>query len=330
MRAMDGSGNWSSFARTDWPSIAPARCSTRVRPINSLMSAPAEKARSPEPVTRSARVSPLAIESSCRLKSSNSAKLSAFNASGRSSVISANSSMRLTWIAICSTLPGLGPAHRYWRDAARFRPFDELALQDLAAGGQRIGDHPYEILRHVVARQSGLVEMRQEFIRLGGGAVVKNDREADLLAEPGVGDREGGTAGDRRMAHREILDLRRVDVVAAADDEVLLAADDLEAAPVIEAAKIARHEPALAVERAFGRFLVVEVPQHQAGAAPADLADFARPDFAIGVLLVPEADLVGAAGPPAGRDDGLRRVARQGVLVRAVLAHPVDVLRQDA
>src|SRR6266849_890473 len=184
MRAIDGSGSWSSLASTDWPSIALARCSTRVRPINSLMSAPAEKARSPAPVTRRARVSPLAIESSCRLKSSNSAKLSALSASGRSSVINASSSMRVIWIAMCSILLGLGPAHRQRRDAARFRPFNQLALQDLAARGQRIGGHRDEILRHVVARQPGLMEMGEQFAGLDAGALVENHRQTHLFAEP--------------------------------------------------------------------------------------------------------------------------------------------------
>src|SRR5258708_25198214 len=203
MRAIDGSGSWSSLARTDWPSIAPERCSTRLLPINSLMSAPAEKARSPAPVTRRARASLSAIESSCRFRSPSWAKLSAFSASGRSSVIKASSSMRLMWIAMCSTLLGLGPTHRYWRDAAQFRPFDQLALQDLAARGQRIGGHRDEILRHVIARQPGLVQVGQQFVCLGGGALVEDHREADLLAEPLVGDREGGDAGDGRVAHRE-------------------------------------------------------------------------------------------------------------------------------
>src|SRR5260370_41385737 len=226
MSAIDGSGNWSSLAKTDWPSIAPDRCSTRLLPINSLMSAPAEKARSPAPVTRRARASLSAIESSCRFRSPNWAKLSAFNASGRSSVINANSSMRLMWIAMCSTLLGLGPAHRHRRDAARFRPFDQFALQDLAARGQRIDGHRDEILRHVVARQPGLVQMRQQFMRLGAGAVVKNDRQAPFLAEPLIGDRERGNAGHRRMTHRQVLDPRGVDVVTATNDQIFLAADD--------------------------------------------------------------------------------------------------------
>src|SRR5712691_4853510 len=330
MRAIDGSGNWSSLARTDWPSIAPERCSTRLLPISSLMSAPAEKARSPAPVTRRARASLSAIESSCRFRSPRRAKLSALSASGRSSVINANSSMRRIWIAICSTLLGLGPAHRQRRDAARFRPFNQLALQDLAARGQRIFRHRDEILRHVIARQPGLVQMRQQFMCLRAGPLVKYDRQAHLLAEPLIGDREGSNAGHGGMAHREVLDPGRVDVVAAADDQILFAADDFEATLIIEPSEIARHEPAAAVERILGRLLVVEIAEHQAGAAPADLADLSRRHFDVRVVLVPELDLVGPAGAAAGSDDGFGRVARQGVLVRAVLAHPVDVLRDDA
>src|SRR5439155_10432317 len=145
-------------------------------------------------------------------------------------------------------------------------------------------------------------------------------RQADLFAEPVIGDRERGTARHRRMPHRQILDLRRVDVVAAADDQILLTADDLQIAVQVEAAEIAAHEPARAIERLFGRLLVVEIAEGQARAAAADLADLAGPDFAIRVVLVPQADLVGAAGPPAGRNDRLRVVGGQRVLVRAVLA----------
>ena len=132
-----------------------------------------------------------------------------------------------------------GPAHRHRPDAARPRPFDELALQDLAARGQRVGGHRDEILGHVVARQPGSVQMRQQFLRLGAGALVKNDRQADLFAEPAIGDGERRDAGHRRVPHRQILDPRRIDVVAAADDQILLAADDFEAALVVEPAEIA-------------------------------------------------------------------------------------------
>src|SRR5215472_1104731 len=121
-----------------------------------------------------------------------------------------------------------------------------------------------------------------------------------------------------------------MDVVAAANNQIPLAADDLEIAAWVEAAEIAGEEPAAAVERTFGRLLIVEIAEHQTGAAAADLADLARHDLDIGVLLVEQANLIGAARLAASRDDRLGGVGRQRVLVRTVLAHAVDVLRDNA
>ena len=51
------------------------------------------------------------------------------------------------------------PADRHRLYAALLRPLDELALEDLAACGQREGGHRDEIFRHVVPRQTGPVQM---------------------------------------------------------------------------------------------------------------------------------------------------------------------------
>jgi hypothetical protein len=118
--------------------------------------------------------------------------------------------------------------------------------------------------------------------------------------------------------------------VAAADHQVLQPPDDLQAAVPVEPAEVAAHEPAATVERLLGGALVVEIAQHQAGAAAADLADGAGGDFAVRVLAVEDAHLVAAPGAAAGVDDGFLVVAGQGVLVRGVLGHAVDVLRHDA
>src|SRR5258707_11581374 len=99
--------------------------------------------------------------------------------------------------------------------------------------------------------------------------------EADPLAEPRVGDPEGRRLLDRRVAEREGFDVRGMDVIAAADDHILLAAGDAQIALAVEPAEIAGHEPARGVERRLGRHLVVEIAEHQAGAAAADLADLA-------------------------------------------------------
>src|SRR6516164_11344339 len=148
------------------------------------------------------------------------------------------------------------------------------------------------------------MQVAEELLRFDTSTIPQDHGETNLFAEPLVGDREGGTAGDRGVAHRHILDPRRMNVVATPDDQVLLAADDIEAALVVEPAEIAAHEPSRSVERLLGRLLVVEIPQRQAGAAPTDLADRTCRRLDVGVVLVPDPDLVGPAGAPASLDDG--------------------------
>src|SRR5687768_11362333 len=65
----------------------------------------------------------------------------------------------------------------------------------------------------------------------------------------------------RGMAQRKSLDVRGIDVVPPANDEILLAADDLEVAAFVHAPEVAAQEPAARVERAFRRGLVVEIAE---------------------------------------------------------------------
>jgi hypothetical protein len=53
----------------------------------------------------------------------------------------------------------------------------------------------------------------------------------------------------------DLLDLARVDVVAAADDHLLLAVDDEEVAVVVDLAHVAGAEPAVVVEDLLGGVL---------------------------------------------------------------------------
>jgi hypothetical protein len=57
---------------------------------------------------------------------------------------------------------------------------------------------------------------------------------------------------------------------------ILLTAGDVQVARLVDPAEVAGDKPALRVECRLGRFLVVEIAEHQAGAAAADFADFAR------------------------------------------------------
>src|SRR3712207_5380400 len=81
-----------------------------------------------------------------------------------------------------------------------------------------------------------------------------------------------------RLLHRgvlveDLLDLARVDVVAAADDHLLLAVDDEEVAVLVDLAHVARPEPAVVVEDLFGGVLLVPVALHDVVALDGDLAD---------------------------------------------------------
>ena len=147
--------------------------------------------------------------------------------------------------------------------------------------------------------------MREQFVRRSVAAGAEHHREADLLAEPRILHRHRGGALHRRMPRRQFLDPRRMDVVAAADDDVLAAAGDAQIAVLVERAEIAGHEPAALVEGVLGRRLVVEIAEHQAGAAPADLADLAGRRLGVGIVGLEDAQLVAGAGLAGGLDDPL-------------------------
>ena len=93
----------------------------------------------------------------------------------------------------------------------------------------------------------------------------------------------------RRMLVEHLLDLARVDVVAAADDHVLLAVDDEVVAVGIDAADVAGVEPTVRVDRLGRRVGALPVALHDIVAADGDLAGVARGD--IGACLVDEPNL---------------------------------------
>ncbi len=76
-------------------------------------------------------------------------------------------------------------------------------------------------------------------------AVADADDRADLLAEPFVGHADDRGFGDVRVLVQRGFDLGGVDVLAAADDDVLQAVDDVEVAVGVETAEVAGVEPAV-------------------------------------------------------------------------------------
>src|SRR5207245_52513 len=145
-----------------------------------------------------------------------------------------------------------------------------------------------------------------------------------------IGERKGCRLLHGGVSHRQSLDTRRVDVAAAADDHILQTPGNAQVTGVVHPAEIAGHEPALRVERGLGGRLVVEIAEHWAGAAAADLADRARRGFNIRIVLAPDADLIAFAAAAAGVGDLLGQVAWQRVLVRAGFGHAVAALRHHA
>ena len=88
---------------------------------------------------------------------------------------------------------------------------------------------------------------------------TRHHDRGDVLAEHLVRHADDGRFEDRRVLVQHLLDLARVDVVAAADDHLLLAIDEEQVAVLVEVAEITGGEPALAVDRGRRRVRVVPV-----------------------------------------------------------------------
>src|SRR3954449_2358715 len=135
-----------------------------------------------------------------------------------------------------------------------------------------------DALRALVRRQP-LAGVRDE--RVGVEVARRHDERDDLLA-PAL----RRHARDRDLLHPGVvlqgrLDLARVDVEPAADDELLRAPGDLEAAvPVVDPAEVPGAEPAVVRERVGRRVGPVPVAVEDLRAADEDLAVLAvEPDL---------------------------------------------------
>src|SRR3954447_10046380 len=76
-------------------------------------------------------------------------------------------------------------------------------------------------------------------------ALLQRDRRADLLAQLGMRHPDHGRLAHRGVLVEDLLDLARIDVVATADDHVLLAVDDEEVAVLVDLCHVAGVEPAV-------------------------------------------------------------------------------------
>src|SRR6478752_2943784 len=165
-----------------------------------------------------------------------------------------------------------------------------------------------------------LLDEIAEFVGLGVRTRLERDRRADLLAERLV-----RYAYHRRLRYggvlvEDFLDLARVHVEPAADDQLLHPVHDEEIAVLVDPADIATAEPAVRRDRRGRRIRQIPVALHDVVTADLDLATFAgrhfvsvRVDNAHLDTLDGGADRAGllfAIGVVEGRD---RRGLRQSV-----------------
>src|SRR5262249_6385683 len=150
-------------------------------------------------------------------------------------------------------------------------------------------------------------------------ARLDHHRRGDLLAQHRVRDADHGGLGDGRVLVQDLLDLPRVDVVAAPDDQVFAPVDDEVEAVVVDPGQVTAAEPAVR-DRLGGGPGLPPVPLHDVVAADHDPADLAGPH--VPAELVDEAELdaadrgadrPGPAGPVRVVEGGDRRGLGQAV-----------------
>src|SRR3954470_15484011 len=204
-----------------------------------------------------------------------------------------------------ATGPSALPAHRFGLELPLRDHLNQPALEHLAACGQWEAFDRDEIFGHVVFGQAVRVEMRQQFRRRYRFIRTRYDGKTDALAQSFIRYRERGRFCDRPATHGEVLDPGRIDVVTAANDQILLAADDLEISGSVQPSQIAGHEPAMPIERAFRARLIAEIAEHQGRAPNAEFADVSLRHPFILVALAPKRDLHAFARASARRRNGV-------------------------
>src|SRR5262249_41219581 len=154
------------------------------------------------------------------------------------------------------------------------RAFPQLVLQDLAGGRRRQGIEHHDLAGTLVRCEMPARIFQQ--ILDGDRGTRQQLNEGDHLLVAGH-----GTADDGRLHHHLVrvehrLDLRRIDVEAGADDELLRATRDEEMVSV-EASQVAGIEPAVGINRLSGEIRGAIVTEHHVGAAHVQLANLAVP-----------------------------------------------------
>ncbi len=152
---------------------------------------------------------------------------------------------------------------------------------------------------------------------------------ASVFTEPRVGRGDDGDLRDLSERKHRLFDLRRGDVLTAANDHVVQAVRDGEEAVVVEHAHVAGVVPTVGVERTI-RERVVRVSDAEVGTARQDLASQSVCDDL--VVFVDQSDLDTGQWAPISRvpfPGGIveHRARNRRMLGRAVRPHDGDAMR---
>jgi len=152
--------------------------------------------------------------------------------------------------------------------------FAQQVLLHLAHGvARQFADHE-AALGNLEIRQPAF-QLRDHGVAVDAGARPGNDHRHAHFAEVRVRHAHQRAFGHAGQLVDVALDLGRVDVVAATDDQVLAAADDVDITALVDPADVAGLEPAVGSEFFFRLFRHAPVALEDVGALDLDGADLA-------------------------------------------------------
>ena len=139
------------------------------------------------------------------------------------------------------------------------------------------------------------------------------EQHTDLAEAALDGCSDHGCCGNLAIAAETVLDLHRIDVVAAADVHLRAAPDETEVAVSPQPGEIAGVQPSVAVDRVPSARRVVPVPAHHRPAAQAHGADVVGAPTGHGCAeLIDEHQLDAAVRPSDGVADHVGRIVEPG------------------
>src|ERR1700722_1303436 len=212
-----------------------------------------------------------------------------------------------------------GPPNRQPQLGDRALAHDEFL--DLAGDGHREFVDELDVARHLVVGDAIAAE-GLDLLLVDVFARTKPDPGAYFLAVAVVGHADHLHVLDFRMAVEKLLDLARIDVLAAADDHVLDAPDDVAIAFRVDGGEVAGVHPARRIDGLAGALRIVPIAEHHRIAAREELAGRAgRHDPA---LRVDDLDLQMRLDAADGRHAALERIVGRALKAhRARLGHAV-------